>query len=114
MKTNKNTKQLNEIGGHARQGDVLIVCSAKSNGKRTKTKKCTLALGESTGHHHTIESGAIGFASDEVSLAEYIEVEEKLADLEHQEHATIPVPKGNYEVARQVEYTPKALRNVID
>jgi len=114
MKQNKNTKQLNEIGGHARQGDVLIVRSEKSNDKQTKTKKCTLALGEATGHHHTIEHGATGFSNDEVSLAEYIEVEEKLADLEHQEHATIPVPKGNYEVARQVEYTPEALRNVMD
>lgn len=99
--------------GQFRQGDVLLV---RTNKKATgvKTKRCTLALGEATGHHHTIEAGAIGYADSEVSLAEMIVVEAALANLVHQEHSTIALPKGNYEVGIQCEYTPEAIKVVAD
>jgi len=97
-----------------RQGDVLLIpINSIPEGKK-KTKKCTLALGESTGHHHTIENGAIGYADDEISTAEYIAVEKALAKLEHQEHATIQLPRGNYKVIIQSEYAPEAIKRVSD
>lgn len=114
MKTNKNAKPLTEIGAQARQGDTLlrrIESIPKEELKKLKT--CTLALGEITNHHHTIEKGAIGYTK-EGQLATYVEVQEALAALTHQEHETIEFPKGVYESLKQVEYTPQAIRNVAD
>ena len=36
------------------------------------------------------------------------------ADLIHQEHGTIRLPRGIYEVRIQREYTPKGIRKVVD
>lgn len=107
-------KQNKTIKFTARQGDVLLVPCASIPKKLKRTKCVTLAFGEATGHHHTIERGAIGYADNEVSLAEYIEVEQMLADLTHQEHDPIAVPKGKYEVIRQFEYSPAELKRVAD
>lgn len=104
---NKNQKNY-------RQGDVLLIPISTIPSGKTKTRKCTLALGEATGHHHTILDGAIGYADDEISTAEYITVEKALAKLEHQEHATIDLPRGNYQVIIQSEYTPEAIKKVSD
>lgn len=105
----------------ARQGDVLIVPIDKLPEGLNPTKRCTLALGEVTGHHHTIREGATGYTTqanpdqgNTVSLAEYFEVEEQLAKLEHQEHDTIEFPAGAYQVVRQYEYQPEAVRQVAD
>ena len=97
-----------------RQGDVLVIPVSTIPKGLKKTKKVTLALGEVTGHHHTIHSGAVGYANDVDALVDYLEVTEDAADLTHQEHSTIPVPKGTYQVIKQVEYTPEAIRNVRD
>ena len=35
-------------------------------------------------------------------------------DLEHQEHDTIRIPSGKYEVIRQKEYTPERVKYVED
>ena len=59
-----------------------------------RIKKVVLAIGEATGHNHVINSDAVGYANDEISLADYIKVVKKLAKLEHQEHETIEIPKG--------------------
>ena len=97
-----------------RQGDVLIIPVSKIPSDMKRTKRVTLALGEVTGHHHSIAYGAIGYADDENSLAEYVEVDSDSADLTHQEHDTISLPKGKYRKIIQVEYTPEAIRNVAD
>jgi hypothetical protein len=104
MKNNKN---------QYRQGDVLLrrIDKIPANKKQTKP---TLALGETTGHHHTFEGGATCYADDEVSLAEFVRVDEALANLTHQEHATIPIPKGNYEKLYQVEDTSREITRVAD
>lgn len=97
-----------------RQGDVLVV-PVKSIPKNLKqTKKVCLALGEVTGHHHSISDGAVGFADDENALATYFEVQSAIADLTHQEHATISLPAGKYRNIIQSEYTPEEIRNVRD
>lgn len=97
-----------------RQGDVLIIPVKNIPSNKIVTKKVTLALGEVTGHHHSIESGAVGYADAETSLAEYFEVSGDSADLTHQEHDTINLPKGKYRSVIQSEYTPEAIRNVAD
>ena len=97
-----------------RQGDVLIVPIKNIPSGKKVTRKVTLALGEVTGHHHTIECGAVGYADDEANLAEYFEVNSDTAELTHQEHDTIVIPKGKYRSVIQSEYTPEAIRNVAD
>lgn len=110
MITNKNG-----IEGQFRQGDVLVFKIQVDTSKLVETKKCTLALGEVTGHHHTIKKGAKGFASNnKVTEAEYFEVEQALALLDHQEHETIKIPKGLYEKRIAVEYNPLKLKRVVD
>lgn len=97
-----------------RQGDVLILPVSKIPSDLKRTKRVTLALGEVTGHHHSISHGAVGYADDENGLAEYVEVNGDSANLTHQEHDTITLPKGKYRKIIQVEYTPEAIRNVAD
>jgi hypothetical protein len=110
MKT-KTTKTGKEM---YRQGDVLIMRTDEIPSDLVKTNKCTLALGEATGHHHTIFDNAIGYASSIESLAEYFEVTNETADLVHQEHDTIQIPNGKWKAVIQVEYTPEELKNVAD
>lgn len=116
MKINHQAKSLDQIGGHARQGDTLLRRVSKLPAlKRTKGQP-TLALGEKTGHHHTFtEGGAVGFADDEQArIVDAVRVEADEATLAHQEHSPITFPKGNYESLKQVEYTPEAIRRVAD
>ena len=97
-----------------RQGDVLIMPVKNIPNGLVQTKRVTLALGEVTGHHHSIAEGAVGFADDETALADYFEVTDESASLTHQEHDTVTLPKGKYRKVIQVEYTPEEIRNVAD
>lgn len=98
-----------------RQGDVLIKSVNNIPNNLKKTKQCTLAYGEVTGHHHTIHNGAVGFAEREDDIVAFFTVtEEAGAGLTHQEHDTINLPAGNYQSIIQVEYTPEEIRNVVD
>lgn len=114
MKTNKQAKSLNQIGGHIRQGDTMLRRINNIPSGKNKTKQCTLMLGEVSGHHHTISSGAVGFADDETQLVDYVSVNEDNAALTHQEHSTIQMPKGNFEKLIQVEDTSQEVRRVAD
>jgi hypothetical protein len=99
-----------------RQGDVLVVPVDSFPDGLTKTDRVTLALGEVTGHHHSIAEGCIGYAfnGNAAGLAEYFEVTADKAVLTHQEHDPITFPTGKYQAIRQVEYTPAGLAPVGD
>ena len=103
-----------------RQGDVLLVSTARSlTGAAVRVPRdrgrFVLARGEATGHAHAIHS----------ALAELFEerhgrlVLRVLAGVEqvrllHEEHDTIVLPPGLYEVIRQREYSPGAIRYVME
>lgn len=109
----KNNKQ--QEGVSYRQGDVLIRPVTSIPKGLTQTKRVTLAYGEVTGHHHTINTGAVGFAGKPDDLVMFFEVTNPDGGaLTHQEHETIVIPPGKYESVRQTEYTPQELRNVAD
>jgi len=99
-----------------RQGDVLLVPVNEIPSGLKTVKKLTLALGEVTGHHHSIYGGgAVGFADDEEALADYVSVSApEGVELVHQEHDTITIPKGTYQNVRQQEYTFQQMRPVAD
>ena len=98
-----------------RQGDVLIVAAdslPESAEKTSPGRRVILALGELTGHAHTIApSQALLYAQGEVR---YLVVNECGADLVHEEHATIHLNPGVYRIYHQREYVPSSSRSVLD
>lgn len=94
------------------QGDVLI--KKVSNIKGKKLNHLTLALGEATGHHHTVVKGNAELYDNEGTL--FLRVNSKEADLTHQEHGKITIPKGDYEIGIVQEYDhfEEEARNVAD
>lgn len=100
-----------------RQGDVLIIPA-----KLPKTAvplqggsdRLILAEGEATGHAHAIKSERAALFRDPKLMAMFLTVTEEPVALEHDEHAPVMIPPGTYEVRRQREYTPEAIRNVAD
>lgn len=96
-----------------RQGDVLIKKISdlpKNSIKQELEGDIILALGEVTGHAHRIKDGADWWKNEEVMI---LEVSNK-ASITHEEHHTIDLEAGFYEVRRQREYSPEEIRNVAD
>lgn len=92
-----------------RQGDVLIRRVASiPTGAKPKARdngRVILAYGEATNHAHQIaapdEVGAVLLTVAE--SATFLRLTKK-AQLVHEEHATIDLPAGTYEVVRQREW----------
>lgn len=101
-----------------RQGDVLIVATsvipesaepvARENGR------VILAHGELTGHAHAIMGPASLFRDPKLAKVFMLVGGDEPVALRHEEHSTIDIPPGNYEVIIQREYSPEAIRNVAD
>lgn len=97
-----------------RQGDVLIR-RIDSLPKQKAVKRPTghILEGEATNHIHRLE---------DVTKAEVLEVGDDLylrvgpegVRIIHEEHDAITLPAGNFEIIRQREYSPEAIRNVAD
>lgn len=103
-----------------RQGDVLIRRVAEIPKKLVAIPKdrgrTILAYGEVTGHAHAVE-GEVEFLAADVAELEraFLRVlDEEGADVVHEEHDTIHLPAGDYEVRRQREYAPERSRWVAD
>jgi hypothetical protein len=98
-----------------RQGDVLLipVTEIPSGTKRVKRDagRVVLAYGEVTGHAHAIVHPDVTLVTsqqaDELRTWMKVTAPESV-ELLHEEHDTLLVPPGNYEVRRQREYAPEA------
>jgi len=93
-----------------RQGDVLlkkIIAIPKAANLRTDR---ILARGEATGHVHEVIGDAELYERDGTL---YLRVRSS-AELRHQEHGAITLPRGAYEVGIQREYTPEGWNRVVD
>jgi len=96
-----------------RQGDLLFkeVKAIPEGGKVRKSGH--ILEGEATGHIHRLA---------ELEQAEVLEVGDGLfvsvgengVSIVHEDHKTIELPPGNFEVIRQREYAPDEIRNVCD
>lgn len=98
-----------------RHGDVVIkeIDKDKLPAGAQKLSHLTLALGEVTGHSHRISSGQA--ALSKFNNKTYLEIQDKLATLTHEEHKEIELPTGTYEIIIQREYDDeKEWRNVLD
>ena len=107
-----------------RQGDVFVIPLKGEKRWKTASKierengRVVLAHGEVTGHAHAIGSTrAVMFREDGTGSGgrTLLEISGKEpVELSHEEHATIQLPPGLYEVRRQREYSPEEIRNVAD
>jgi hypothetical protein len=109
MKKNTNEKT------QYRQGDVLLVRIKSAIPDSTPIKpengRLILAHGEVTGHHHSVcDEDAELIREGERMLLNVT----RQTSLLHQEHTAIDLAPGLYEIRRQREYSPNALRNVAD
>jgi hypothetical protein len=96
-----------------RHGDVLIAPVKSIPDRAEERRGPVLAHGELTGHSHRLEdptSGRILVRGGEM----YLRVTAETARVVHPEHAPIALPRGEYRVWRQREYTPRSIRTVHD
>lgn len=100
-----------------RQGDVLIVAVAEiPHGLELVPREngaLILAHGEATGHAHAVRSKTAALFRDPKLNALFLSVNAP-ASLDHEEHGSVALSPGNYQVIRQREYSPEAIRNVAD
>jgi len=82
------------------QGDLILLETEKVKGKRLD--HLILAYGEATGHHHRIATGQATLSEENGTL--YLRVDSNKADLVHEEHGKITIPKGDYLVRRVREF----------
>lgn len=103
-----------ESKGFFQQGDIILYPVSKVSGKKQEKKAIgyVLSEGETVGHFHKIE--------DEIDLlisesGMFVSSKESFT-LTHEEHGSITVPAGNYEVRHVQEYDHFAeeARPVID
>ncbi len=105
-----------------RQGDVMIRAVAEipnaAQDVTPKNDRIVLAHGEVTGHAHAIACGEareFSFVEAGAAVRRFLSVVSKTgATVRHEEHASIPLPPGAYEIIQQREYTPESIRNVAD
>lgn len=100
----------------ARHGDVYLV-KVEQLPKDAKPQEAVvpaqaiLAYGEVTGHAHRVKDPTAKLWLDGTNT--YLTVEQ-VAQLTHEEHHTIVLEPGIYQVIHQVEYAPTEYRRVVD
>ena len=92
----------------ARQGDVLIRRVSKIPAGVTAVPldagRVILAYGEVTGHAHAVEGDVQLLAADIADLERRFLRVEAECRVVHEEHGTVTLEPGDYEVTRQREY----------
>ena len=105
-----------------RQGDVMFIRRKTiPAGATTKRDNGTVAYGEVTGHSHRLADLATAEVL-EIGDGLFVRVSENGVAIEgnagatfiHEEHGPISLAPGNWEVRIQKEYSPEAIRNVLD
>jgi hypothetical protein len=96
-----------------RHGDVLLAAVNALPVGATLLLGLTLAHGELTGHSHRIREAEAAQLFRQGTFT-YLLVTAAKATLVHEEHRPIELPAGVYRVWQQREYTPTAIRTVVD
>ena len=93
-----------------RQGDILIE-EIKSLPKNLKLKKDNILVhSDSTKHDHTLKSGKV-YQDKKGNL--FLDVSKKTQIIHTMDHKPINLPKGKYQLVRQVEYLMKDMVKVV-
>ena len=96
-----------------RQGDLLFVEVVETPPLTRRRDGVVIQTGEATGHSHRISS------VDDAEIFEvdgglFLSVGERGVSIVHEEHKPLSLPVGDYQVVRQREYSPEAIRLVRD
>ncbi len=95
-----------------RQGDILFIRQAKAPAKSAAVIDGVIARGTATGHAHTLRpSPRARLVRANGKL--YV-VAKSMAHVDHDEHATVTLATGTWEVRRQREKTPEGFSQVED
>jgi hypothetical protein len=99
-----------------RQGDILLVpIEDVPQGVKPIEReggRIVLAKGESTGHAHVVVEKAVKFVLS--PTGKRILISRVPFTLRHEEHSTLRIPAGAFEVVRQREYTLRTIRLIAD
>lgn len=96
-----------------RHGDVMIAVAADVPEGAKQRLSTILAYGEVTGHSHRIAEPQAAEVWERGGML-FLNVVADSATLIHEEHKPITLPRGVYRVWGQREYTPQAIRKVVD
>jgi hypothetical protein len=96
-----------------RHGDVLLATVPSIPDGAVPQPGNVLVRGEATGHAHRIEDPRGAQLFRHMGTL-YLRVLSPQASLVHEEHATIVLSRGDYRVWQQREYSPAAIRTVVD
>jgi len=105
-----------------RQGDVLLIGYREKDGVKADKEakldggRAILAYGEVTGHAHALNGRDVALMEGEREDSDKILAVKKSTSLKHEEHAAIPLRRGEkYIVRRQMEYSQTEMgRTVAD
>ncbi len=96
-----------------RHGDVLIATTERIPKGAARRNGTMLVRGEATGHSHRIADPATAEIWT-LGTELFLRVVAHSATLVHEEHKPITLPRGVYRVWVQREYSPAAIRRIID
>lgn len=96
-----------------RHGDVMVEQIKSLPKNLRKSPHTILAHGEVTGHCHKIKDNKTAELYDTPD-GMFLRVTANQAELIHEEHNTILLPRGLYRVWRQREYSPEEIRIIRD
>ena len=101
-----------------RQGDVLLA-TATIPAEAQQVKIRPIALGEKTGHHHSLMVDPGVSLENAVEMFEadgktFVRITEQGVALVHQQHKAQQIPAGEYVYIPQVENSDWGTRQVID
>jgi hypothetical protein len=96
---------------HYRQGDLLFIRQdTRPESDLIARQNNVIVAGEATGHAHRLTAGTVLEAPDGTL---YLDLP-YAAKVVHEEHNPITLDAGLWLVVRQREYTPQAIRTVLD
>jgi len=99
-----------------RQGDIYFVqVDGDYQGEKVKRQnnRIVIAEGEITGHAHAIHDKNATMYRDSVQDLEWLVVDAPVKVV-HEEHATINLPAGIWQVIHQRQYVRGDIRRVLD
>lgn len=110
----KQQKQRNRPA-QQRQGDVWVETAKRLPRDARPLPRGPLALGEATGHHHSITVGEYQrYESPAEVGVQFVDVTSEYAILTHQEHRPQVLLRGLYRVEIQKEFVEGRFENVLD
>lgn len=96
---------------HYRQGDLLFIRQdTRPEADLTPRQSKVIVAGEATGHAHRLTAGTILETPDGTLYLDLLYP----AKVVHEEHDPITLDSGFWLVVRQREYSPEAIRTVLD